>query len=257
MQRAFSRTISIAAVIAVIAIWQLASSLQWIAPTLLPSPLNLAHAVPDLVTNGYRLVGLSEHILVSCARAFSAFAVAIVIGVPLGLVMGRSALLTALLDPFVQFLRPIPKIALIPLVILWLGIGEGSKFFLIFIATFLSVIVGAAAASRNIPEDLLRAAKTLGTNRRQMIFRVILPYTLPDLFTTARLSIGIGWTSLVAAEMVAASSGLGWMILNAGSYLRTDVVMLGIIILGLIGYLLDYVLVKVQARWVPWTGKEF
>ncbi|MFT0212447.1 ABC transporter permease [Pseudomonas sp. F1_0610] len=257
MTKLYLRSISLFAVVVVIAVWQLSSGMGWIASSLLLSPSELVKSVPDLVSNGYRLVPLYEHIWVSCARAFSAFLMAIVLGVPLGLIMGRSPVLNAILDPFVQFLRPIPKIALIPLVVLWLGIGEGSKFFLIFIATFLSVVVGAAAASRDIPEDLLRAARNLGASPVQIIVRVILPYSLPALFTTARLSIGIGWTSLVAAEMVAATSGLGWMILNAGNYLRTDVVILGIIILGGIGYLLDFLLIKLQARWVPWAGKDF
>ncbi len=122
---------------------------------------------------------------------------------------------------------------------MWLGIGEASKFFLIFIATFLSVVVGASAAVERIGRSRIRVAQTLGASRRQIFMRVVLD-ALPDLFTTVRLSIGIGWTSLIAAEMVAASSGLGWMVINASSYLRTDIVMLGILLLGGIGYLRIY-----------------
>ena len=132
---------------------------------------------------------------------------------------------------------------------MWLGIGEESKFFLIFIATFLSVIVGATAASQNVPYGLIQAAQTMGLGKTAILFRVILPSSLPEIFTTIRLSIGIGWTSLIAAEMVAATSGLGWMIINAGSYLRTDVVIVGIILLGTIGFILDWLIVKAQQKW--------
>jgi taurine transport system permease protein len=155
------------------------------------------------------------------------------------------------LNPFVQFLRPLPKIALIPLAVVWLGIGEASKFFLIFIATFLSVVVGASAAVERIGRSRIRVAQTLGASRKQIFLRVVLPDALPDLFTTVRLSIGIGWTSLIAA-----SSGLGWMVINASSYLRTDIVMLGILLLGGIGYLLDLLLLGLQRLFVPWAGKE-
>lgn len=235
--------------------WQLICSFNFVSPILLPSPINLVETVVDLYQNGYRDTPFYQHILVSTARAFFAFFVAIIIGVPLGLMMGRSPILNAVLDPFVQFLRPIPKIALIPLVVVWLGIGEESKFFLIFIATLLSVIVGATAASQNVAYGLIQAAQTMGLGKTAILFRIILPASLPEIFTTIRLSIGIGWTSLIAAEMVAATSGLGWMIINAGTYLRTDAVIVGIILLGKIGFILDWLIVKAQQKWAPWTGK--
>lgn len=249
------KVISTLSLITFVIIWQLVCAFKLVSPILLPSPLQILDTVLDLFKNGYRDAPFYQHILVSTARAFFAFFVAIVIGVPLGLLMGRSPVLNAILDPFVQFLRPIPKIALIPLVVVWLGIGEESKFFLIFIATLLSVIVGATAASQNVPYGLIQAAQTMGLGKAAILFRVILPSSLPEIFTTIRLSIGIGWTSLIAAEMVAATSGLGWMIINAGSYLRTDVVIVGIILLGTIGFILDWLIVKAQQKWAPWTGK--
>ncbi|OTG86735.1 taurine ABC transporter permease [Acinetobacter sp. ANC 4558] len=250
-----AKVISAVSLITFVIIWQLACSFKLVSPILLPSPLQIIDTVVDLTQNGYRDAPFYQHILVSTARAFFAFFIAIIIGVPLGLLMGRTPVLNAIFDPFVQFLRPIPKIALIPLVVVWLGIGEESKFFLIFIATFLSVIVGSTSASHNVPTGLIQAAQTMGLGRTAILFRVILPSSLPELFTTIRLSIGIGWTSLIAAEMVAANSGLGWMIINAGSYLRTDVVIVGIILLGMIGFLLDWLIVKAQQKWAPWTGK--
>ncbi|WP_034945340.1 ABC transporter permease [Erwinia oleae] len=237
-------------------LWQVAATRQWVDPLLLPSLTDIGITTEELLADGYRQVPLWQHISVSLARALGAFAVAILLGVPLGLLMGLSATLAAVLNPFVQFLRPLPKIALIPLAVVWLGIGEASKFFLIFIATFLSVVVGASAAVERIGRSRIRVAQTLGASRKQIFSRVVLPDALPELFTTVRLSIGIGWTSLIAAEMVAASSGLGWMVINASSYLRTDIVMLGILLLGGIGYLLDLILLGLQRWLVPWAGKE-
>lgn len=256
MNRVQYASLSIGAVTLFFLVWQIVGVNQWIDPLLLPPLSDIALTIEELVNEGYKQVPLWEHIAISVSRALSAFAVAIIIGVPLGLIMGLSMPIAALLNPFVQFLRPLPKIALIPLAVVWLGIGESSKFFLIFIATFLSVVVGANASVKHIGQNRVRVAQTLGASRRQIFFHVVLPATLPDLFTTVRLSIGIGWTSLIAAEMVAATSGLGWMVINASAYLRTDVVMLGIFLLGGIGYLLDAMIVALQNKMVPWGGKE-
>ena len=251
-----SAAISTGAVALVLGIWQLSGSLRWIDPLLLPPPTEIVSTTAEILEEGYRQVSLWQHILVSVLRASAAFAVAIIVGIPLGLAMGLSPLTSAVLEPFVQFLRPLPKIALIPLTVVWFGIDEGSKFFLIFISCFLSVIVSAAAAATGVSKNRLRAAQTLGANRYQLFTRVVLPNALPEIFTGVRLSIGIGWTSLIAAEMVAANSGLGWMVINAGTYLRTDVVMLGILLLGGIGYLFDVALVLLQRAFVPWAGRD-
>ncbi|WP_349743649.1 ABC transporter permease [Roseateles cavernae] len=250
------RALSIVAVLTVLLLWQLSGSLGWVDALLLPPPAEVLRTVQELLQQGYRQVPLWQHVAVSVGRALAAFAAAVLIGVPLGLAMGLSSTLSALLNPFVQFLRPLPKIALIPLVVVWLGIGEGSKFFLIFISTGLSVVVSAAAAAAAVPQGRLRAAQVLGASRRQLFSHVVLPHSLPELFTGVRLSVGVGWTSLIAAEMVAATSGLGWMVLNASAYLRTDIVMLGILLLGFTGWAFDWLLLRAQRRFVPWAGKE-
>ncbi|MBT3065588.1 ABC transporter permease [Rhodoferax sp. U11-2br] len=256
LQRFKYPLISATSVVLFLVLWQLSGSLQWVDPLLLPPPSEILATGADLLANGYRQTPLWEHFLTSVGRALLAFSVAILVGVPLGLGMGLSPALAAALNPFVQFLRPLPKIALIPLVIVWFGIGESAKFFLIFISSFLSIVVGAAAAALAVSQARLRAAQTLGASRRQLLTHVVLPNALPELFTSVRLSVGIGWTSLIAAEMVAANSGLGWMVINAGSYLRTDVVLLGIVLLGLAGYVFDWTLVQLQRRYAPWAGKE-
>jgi taurine transport system permease protein len=256
MKNIYRTALSIGAVTLVAAVWQLSGSFGWIDPLLLPAPSDIGTATAELLETGYRQIPLWEHVLVSVLRALAAFAAAIATGIPLGLVMGRSAAVGAVLEPFVQFLRPLPKIALIPLTVVWFGIGEGSKFFLIFISCFLSVVVSASAAVAGVSQNRVRAAQTLGASGAQVFLRVVLPNALPEIFTGVRLSVGIGWTSLIAAEMVAATSGLGWMVVNAGSYMRTDVVMLGILLLGTIGYLFDLLLVGMQRACVPWAGRE-
>jgi taurine transport system permease protein len=252
-RRLFISALSVAVVIGV---WEIAGRRGWIDPLILPSPSDIAETAWDLFQNGYRQTPLWEHVLISLARALAAFAAATIIGVPLGIAMGIVPTLNAILDPFVQFLRPLPKLALIPLVILWFGIGEISKLFLIFIAVFLTIVVGAVAAVSTVKQGRIRAAQVLGVSRYQLFRYVILPHTLPELFVSVRLALGIGWTTLIAAEMIASESGLGWMVVNAGSYLRTDVVMLGIFLLGVTGYALDLGLVALQRALVPWMGRD-
>jgi taurine transport system permease protein len=247
--------VSLAAVAVVLLAWAAIGHRRLVDPLLLPGPVEVVDTARALVLEGYRNVALWQHVLASLARAMAGFLAAVATGIPLGLLMGRSRTLDALLDPFVQFLRPLPKLALIPLVIVWFGIGEFSKFLLIYLATFLTVVVSAAAAVHNVPEDRIRAAQSLGVSRGQLFRHVILPSALPELFTGVRVGVGIGWTTLIAAEMIASSSGLGWMVINASSYLRTDVVMLGILLLGGLGYLLDLLLVLAQRRMVHWSGK--
>lgn len=247
--------VSLTAVAVVLIAWFIAGELRLVDPLFLPGPIEVLATAQQLFEEGYRQVSLWQHILVSVARALFAFFIATLIGIPIGLMMGTSPTFNAVLDPFVQFIRPIPKLALIPLVVVWFGIGELSKFLLIFLATFLTVVVGASAAVMSVPEGRIRAAQSLGANQRQLFCHIILPSALPELFTGVRVGIGIGWTTLIAAEMIASSSGLGWMVINASSYLRTDVVMLGILLLGTIGYLLDLVLVTTQRLTIHWMGK--
>jgi taurine transport system permease protein len=255
MQPGSRPLISVLAVGSALLLWWVVGHWRLADPVLLPGPEEVALTGYDLVTEGYRGVSLVGHLAISVARALAAFALAVLTGIPLGIAMGMSPTLNAIFDPFVQFLRPLPKLALIPLVVVWFGIGEFSKVLLIYLATFLTVVVAATAAVMSVPEGRLRAARSLGVNRWQLFRHVILPSALPELFTGVRVGIGIGWTTLIAAEMIASTSGLGWMVMNASAYLRTDVVMLGVLMLGVTGYLLDFALVSAQRRWVHWMGK--
>lgn len=256
MPSAHSRPlVSITAIAVVLFAWYVAGELVLVDPLFLPPPLEVLITAKELMVEGYRGIPLWEHVLVSVGRALFAFFMASLTGIPIGLAMGMSPTFNAILDPFVQFLRPLPKLALIPLVIVWFGIGEFSKFLLIYLATFLTVVVSAAAAVMSVPQGRVRAALSLGVSKQQLFRHVMLPSALPELFTGVRVGIGIGWTTLIAAEMIASSSGLGWMVINASSYLRTDVVMLGILLLGITGYLLDLALVATQRFSIHWMGR--
>lgn len=246
--------ISVTSVVVVTLLWETAGRAGWIDALLLPPPSEILSTALDLVRNGYRQTPLWQHVALSLGRAVGAFAAAVAVGIPLGIAMGMAPTLGAAIDPFVQFLRPLPKLALIPLVILWFGIGELSKVLLIFISALLSIVVGAAAAVGNVRRQQLRAGQALGAHGYKLFRYVILPQMLPELFVTIRLSLGIGWTTLIAAEMIASDAGLGWMVVNASAYLRTDIVMLGIVLLGATGYALDLVLVGVQRWATPWAG---
>jgi taurine transport system permease protein len=247
--------IGVSAVAGVTLAWEIAGRTHLVEPLLLPPPSEILATAFDLVRDGYRGTPLWAHLALSMARALGAFAAATLIGVPLGLAMGAAPSFGAAIDPFVQFLRPLPKLALIPLVILWFGIGETSKVLLILISAVLSIIVGTVAAVGGVQRQRIRAGQALGAHGATLFRYVILPHILPELFVTLRLSFGIGWTTLIAAEMIAADAGIGWMVVNAGAYLRTDIVMLGIVLLGGTGYALDLALIGLQRWLAPWAGR--
>ncbi len=247
--------LGVASVSGLLLAWELAGRFGLVDPLFLPAPSEILDTAVDLVRNGYRGSPLWMHVGISVGRAMLAFVLAVIAGIPLGVMIGLSPIVAGLIDPFVQFLRPLPKLALIPLVILWFGIGEFSKVFLIFLSASLSIVVGSAAAVANVRRQQLRAGRALGAHGFALFRHVMLPLMAPELFVTVRLSLGIGWTTLIAAEMIAADSGLGWMSVNAAAYLRTDIVMLGIVLLGLTGYALDLAIVGLQ-RWItPWAGR--
>ena len=245
-----------ASVLLALLVWEAAGRSALINPLILPPPSEILATAAELMHDGYRRTPLWTHLLLSLARSLAGFSAAIVTGIPLGIAMGMSPVLGALIDPFVQFLRPLPKLALIPLVVLWFGIGETSKILLIYVSTVLTIIVGAAAAVSQVRRLQLRAARALGARGFTLFRYVILPAILPDLFVTVRLAFGIGWTTLIAAEMIASEAGLGWMVVNAGAYLRTDIVLLGIVLLGATGYALDLALVALQRWATPWAGRS-
>jgi taurine transport system permease protein len=248
--------VSAGTVALVLACWFLASRLRLVNPAFLPTPGDVWAAFLELLRDGYKGESLLRHILTSLRRLFIALGASLLVAVPLGLAAGTSRLVRAVLDPLIEFYRPLPPLAYYTLLILFLGIGDESKVTLLFLSAFAPLLIGITFAVRRIPEDRLRAARSLGAGGFRLLWSVVLPSCLPDILTGFRTSTGLAYATLVAAEMVAAVSGLGWLVLDASKFLRNDIVFTGVIILGAIALLMDVAL-RHATRWVsPWLDKQ-
>lgn len=237
------------------AIWSFVTMTGMVDGTTLPSPVTLFHTIVDLAANGYSGSTLWGHIGISIFRALSGFSLAIIVGVPLGLMIGRSKVLEALTAPIIGFFRPIPPIAFITLFVFYFGIGEGPKIGLIFMACLWYVILNCAEGVRNIPDLIIRAGENIGLTRIQLFFKVIIPASLPAIMTAVRAASAISWTLVVASELIGAQAGLGFMILDSAQYFNIPVTYVGIIIIGFIGLLWELVIAAIQRRVLHWQGK--
>jgi taurine transport system permease protein len=252
----FYSLVSVGTVVVIFGLWQLAASLKWVNPAFLPSPNDVWLAFTELWREGYKGESLLSHILVSLRRLFLALGAALILAVPLGLAAGSSKLIRAIIDPIIEFYRPLPPLAYYTLLILFLGIGDESKVTLLFLSAFAPLLIGIIFSVQKIPEDRLRIARTLGAARFKMLFNVVLPSCLPDILTGFRTSVGLAYGTLVAAEMVAAISGLGWLVLDASKFLRNDIVFTGVILLGFIALFMDLILRRVIRMLSPWLDKQ-
>ena len=209
----------------------------------------------ELVNSGYRRVGLWDHTRASLWRVLKGLAYGVVVGVPVGFAMGLSNRLRGIFDPIVELLRPVPPLALLPLFIVWFGIGEGSKVNLLFFAAVWIMIIAARAGVLGVQGSKVHAAYSLGANRWQILRYVILPNALPDIFTGMRVALGVCWGTLVAAELTGTTTGLGAMIFAASKFFRMDIVVVSIIIIGVIGVTMDLIMRFLERRLIPWRGK--
>nr|WP_231935870.1 MULTISPECIES: ABC transporter permease subunit [unclassified Burkholderia] len=251
-----SVALSAGAVIGLAILWWAATHFQWLPPLFLPAPEAVWRAFVD-ASRG-RLQGglpLAEHLGWSALRVFGAFALAALVGVPAGILMGVSRIARGLLDPVLEFYRPLPPLAYLPLVVIWFGIDETAKIVVIFLACFAPIAMAARAGVKSATVEQINAAYSLGGSFAQIVRHVVLPAALPEILTGLRIAIGFGWTTLVAAEMVAATAGLGQLVLNASSFLRTDVVVMGIVLIGLIAWGFDLGMRALERRLVPWKGR--
>jgi NitT/TauT family transport system permease protein len=214
--------------------WQ-AISATFFPPVLFPTPVMVAKAFVKELAAG-RLV---TDILASLGRILTGFALGCTIGAATGLLMGFVPLARRFLDPYIQFGRFVPSISLLSPALIWFGIGEGSKLFLITYTTTFIVLLNTLAAVFNVPRNKLRAAQSLGATRFQLFRLVVLPASLHGIFTGMRVGMGLSFTTVVAAEMIAAETGLGYLIINSRLWFHTDVIFVGIITLGTLGYLAD------------------
>jgi NitT/TauT family transport system permease protein len=189
---------------------------------------------------------------ISTYRVVTGFVLSAVIALPLGLLIGSFRSVQALLEPLTDLIRYMPAVAFIPLVMLWVGIDEGSKISIIFIGTFFQMVLMVAEDVRRVPAAQVEAAQTMGASRRELVEKVILPSAKPALLDTLRITMGWAWTYLVVAELVAANSGLGYAILRAQRFLQTDTIFAGIIVIGLIGLLTDQLFRLAHRKAFPW-----
>jgi taurine transport system permease protein len=236
-------------------LWLLVTEMGWVKPLFVPSPRAVFNAFITASTEGFAGATLLEHTWVSFLRVFGAFALATVVGVPLGLAMGMSRVARGIFDPPIEFYRPIPPLAYLPLMIIWFGIGELSKVLLIFLSILAPLALGTRSGVRSAAIEQIHAAYSMGASRWQVLMHVIFPAAMPEILTSMRIGIGFGWTTLVAAEMVAATHGLGYMVLTASQFLQTATVIMGIVIIAAIAYAFDMLMRWLERRLVPWKGR--
>ena len=250
-----SAAISVVTIFALLLIWFIVTQLGLIKPLFLPSPQAVFEQFMLYLTGEANDKPLWEHFAASMFRVFSAFALACLTAIPVGIAMGMSRWARGIFDPPIEFYRPLPPLAYLPLIIIWFGIAELPKVLLIYLACFAPLALAARSGMKSASQEQINAAYSMGASYGQVIWHVILPSALPEVLVGMRIAIGFGWTTLVAAEMVAASTGLGQMVLNASNFLRTDIVIMGIFVIGIVAYLFDLLMRWVERKAVPWKGR--
>ena len=232
----------------IVLFWWIAATLGWVNVVLLPSPVQVAASGWHMLRDGTLVIDAA----VSLLRVFEGFIVACLIAIPVAAAMGVSPVLQRLLDPIVEIMRPIPPIAILPIAILWFGIGETSKIFVVAYASFFPIVLNAIAGFRTVEEAHLRAARILGAQPLQVFWHVTVPSAFPSMVVGMRLGLGMAFLVLVAAELLAASSGLGFLIQDARAQFQTDRVLVGIVTIGVLGFLLNKAIVYTEGRIVRW-----
>lgn len=250
------RKLTIATVIIIFVAWYIVTATGTFSETIIPSPKSVWESFIDVLLNGYKGNSLLAHLATSMKRLMIAYLLVVVTAVPLGLLSGYNSKIRAILEPIVEFYRPLPPLAYYTILVLWMGIDESSKLALLFLAGFAPVYISCVSGVMRIKEDYINGARTLGAGKRQIFFYVIFPAALVDVFTGLRTALGVEYTTLVAAEMVAATVGMGWLVLDASNYLRSDTVFMGVIIMGITGIVLDRIIRFIEAKVIHWKGKN-
>lgn len=233
----------------VLLIWELLTRFSGWSAEVFPGPIKVVVSMWELYDNGT----LMRHSIASLYRVTAGFYLAILFGIPLGIVIGRLMTLNYLLNPVIQFLRPISPLAWIPLSMLWFGIGDKPAIFLIFLSSFFPLVVSTAIAVRSISAKFFYVAANFSFSKKEIVTKIIVPAIIPSILTALRISLGIAWLVVVAAEMIAVKSGLGYLILDSRNALRMDYVMDGMIAIGAIGLLLDYIMRRLtKIKYVYW-----
>ncbi|MEB3754978.1 taurine ABC transporter permease TauC [Acinetobacter sp. MD2(2019)] len=258
-QKIFTNTpiaLSVFSIVSLLLIWFFVTNLQLISPVFLPTPQAVWHKFIEVSQQGFMKATLWQHLAASMGRVLIALLAAIVIGVPIGLWMGINRTVRALIDPLVELLRPIPPLAYLPLFVIWFGIGEATKILLIFCSILAPIIISSAHGVMSHQLNRERAALSLGATQFQVFSKVIIPTALPHILIGIRIGLGVGWSTLVAAELVAADRGIGFMVQSAAQFLITDTVVLGIIIIAIVAVAFELFLRWLQQQLSPWYAQQ-
>ena len=242
------QALAVGSVAVTLLLWWLMSALKLIDPVLLPSPVEVLRSLVKTALDG----SLAKHVGASLLRVLEGFALALAVAVPLGITMGTSQIARGVFEPLLELLRPIPPIAMIPLAILWLGIGEVSKVFIIMYGAFFPILVNTVAGFREVETVHIRAAQSLGASRLEIFRDVVLRSAFPFIVVGARLGMSMAFIVLVAAELIASSEGLGYMINDARYNFQTDKIFLGMACIGVLGFLLNKGLLEIERRVLKW-----
>ena len=243
-------------VIAMLLAWWAASATHMVRADLLPSPADVGNAAVEVITEGYRGTTLLQNIAATLGRLLAGFGVATLLGVPLGLWMGSTRALHAAIDWIIQFMRPLPPLSYMILLILWLGTGDLSKSMLLFLTAFPIIVAASAAGVRGVKLQRIQVARALGAGRADVFRYVVLPSAAPMIMTGLQIALAAAFSTVVSAELLAATDGLGWMVISASTFLRNDIIILCIIILGLLGVGLASGLRVIDRRVIHWRGRE-
>jgi len=235
--------------VGIVLIWPLASSVGWLSSRILPSPEGVVAAFWSLSASGERW----QHLAISSWRAGMGFSIGGSIGLTLGLISGLSRWGERLLDTSIQMLRNVPHLALIPLVILWFGIDESAKIFLVALGTLFPIYINTWHGIRNIDRGLVEMARSYGLSGLALFIHVILPGALPSIMVGVRFALGLMWLTLIVAETISANSGIGYLAMNAREFLQTDVVVVAIVLYALLGKLADVSAQWLERRWLRWN----
>ena len=248
--------ISLASGAVILAVWWIVADLRLVPHLFLPTPTEVVTAAVSIFQDGYANATLFEHVGASLLRIFTAAAIAIVLGTPIGLLMGLNKWAKGVFDTPIEFYWPLPPLAYLPLMIIWLGIGETSKIALLSLAMFAPIVLSAQAGVRSVSQERVNAALSLGATQFQLLREIVLPSALPEILTGIRISLGVGWGTLVAAELIAATRGIGYLIMSASQFLATDVVFVGIGIIAACAFAFTFAMRLLEAWLVPWKGQN-
>jgi NitT/TauT family transport system permease protein len=224
--------------VTILLLWELITRFSGWSRNVFPDPIAVLNSMGELIVNGTLL----KNTVASLFRVSIGFSLAVVFGVPLGIILGRVEVTKLLFNPLIQFLRPISPLAWIPLAMLWFGLGDPPAIFLIFLASFFPMVVSTSVAVESIKPTYFQVAANFNFSRMEVLTKIVIPAITPEVITALRMTIAIAWLVVVAAEMIAVQSGLGYLILDARNALRMDYVMVGMIVIGIIGLLLDFIM---------------